>query len=666
LNLWLISAGFLLLGSILAAMTGRARAELSHRLGQAGAVAGCALGLVAAVGELLHGADVEILSVWNIPGGQLHLGMDALSAFFLLPVCGIGLLSAVYGRPYLQGHAANRDPGSLWLHYNLLIFGMMLVLTARDALLFMLAWEIMALAPFFLVGFEDEQKESRHAAWIYLIASHLGAVFLLVMFVLLASLAGTSNFSAFAPALAAHADLIAPVFVMALIGFGSKAGFVPTHVWLPEAHPAAPSHVSALMSGVMIKMGIYGLIRVMMMMGPPQAWWGWTLIMIGAVSGILGVVFALAQHNLKRLLAYHSVENIGIIVLGLGIGVLGLALGNITLAVAGLAGGLLHIINHSIFKSLLFLGAGAVQYAIHSLDIEHMGGLLKRMPVSGMAFIIGAAAITGVPPLNGFISEFLIFLGSFGAVAGDNTQLAAGGAITLTSLALISGLAAACFAKVVGIAWLGEPRSEQAQKAKEVPAAMVNSMLVLAGLCILIGFAGAAIVNRMTPLIAQVADLDAQVIHPALAGMVHTLAMAVLMAGGVVVFVAAILWFVRSRQLAHAGVQHGPTWGCGYADPTPRMQYTASSFADSLNSQFAVLMHVSHHTQRPQGLFPTRAHVSTIAEDPFHYMLFAPSFRWVNRLLERAEIIQRGHTHIYILYVAITLLVVLIATILTL
>ena len=267
----------------------------------------------------------------------------------------------------------------------------------------------MSLASFFLVMFDDEKESVRRAGWIYLVAMHLGTAFLLAMFLLLGQERRLAGFRA---ALGRARRRSGVLFLLAVVGFGTKAGFIPLHVWLPEAHPAAPSHVSAVMSGVMIKTGIYGLLRMLTLLGPPPAWWGWTLLGIGVVSGVLGVLFALAQHDLKRLLAYHSVENIGIIALGLGVGLLGISYGNPTMAALGFAGGLLHVVNHAVFKSLLFLGAGSVLHATGTGEIDRLGGLLKRMPVTGATFLVGAAAISGLPPLNGFVSEFLIYLGA--------------------------------------------------------------------------------------------------------------------------------------------------------------------------------------------------------------------------------------------------------------
>ena len=374
---------------------------------------------------------------------------------------------------------------------------MLLVVVARNGVLFLMSWELMSLASFFLVTLEDEKESVRRAGWIYLVAMHLGTAFLLALFLLLGKNAGSLDFERLSTAAAPSGVF----FLLAVIGFGTKAGFIPMHVWLPEAHPAAPSHVSAVMSGVMIKTGIYGLLRMLTLLGPPPAWWGWTLVAIGVVSGILGVLYALSQHDLKRLLAYHSVENIGIIALGLGVGVLGISYQNPTMAALGLTGGLLHVVNHAVFKSLLFLGAGSVLHATGTGELDRLGGLLKRMPVTGATFLIGAAAISGLPPLNGFVSEFLIYLG---AIAGLGSQAHIAPAWPLMSvlvvggLALIGGLAAACFTKAFGIVFLGEPRSGEAAHAHEAGAAMRWPMVVLAGLCVLIGLAA-----PLWPLVLQ-------------------------------------------------------------------------------------------------------------------------------------------------------------------
>src|SRR5260370_29263455 len=496
----------LVLGGFAAVLVS-ARSPVAQVAGQIGAISGATLGLLVSMRVLVAG-QVEGMSVaWPMPGGGLHVEIDPLSAFFLIPVFGLSVLTGLYGRSYLAGCDSGRGSAATWFHLNLLTAAMALVITARDGLLFLLAWEIMAPAPFFLVIFDDRQASVRHAAWTYLAATHLGTAFLLVLFVLVGGLAGTSDFSGYAAALRDHPTLSSGVFLLALIGFGSKAGIVPAHVWLPEAHPVAPSHASALMSGSMIKVGIYCLVPMLTFLGAPQPWWGCLLIAVGASSGVLGVLFALAQHDLKRLLAYHSVENIGIILLGVGVGVLGLAEGMTTLAVIGFAAGLLHVLNHSIFKGLLFLGAGAVQHATHSLELEELGGSLNRMPWAGTTFLIGAAAIVGLPPLNGFVSEFLLFYAGLFGLVQSTVNIAVAGLIALVAMGLISGLAAACFAKAFGIVFLGSPRSHEAGEAHEAAGPMCAAMAILALLCVVIGLAAPAVVSSLPSLVAGAAGL---------------------------------------------------------------------------------------------------------------------------------------------------------------
>ena len=648
----------LLVSGLMAAVS--SRSDIGHRVGQLGAILGSVLGLVPAIRVLTGGRSEGVSAIWHMPGGTIHFQIDAVSAFFLLPVFGLSIVTALYGRSYLSTGDGGRDSARSWFHLNLLTASMALVVGAHDGLLFLLAWEIMALSPFFLVIFDDRKAASRHAAWTYLAATHLGTAFLLVMFVLLGTLAGTSDFDGYGAVLQqSHAPLSSTIFALALIGFGSKAGLVPAHVWLPEAHPAAPSHASALMSGSMIKVGIYGIVRILIMLGTPEAWWGWALIVVGTTSGVLGVLFALAQHDLKRLLAYHSVENIGIILLGVGVGVLGLATDSSALAVIGFAAGLLHVLNHCIFKGLLFLGAGAVQHAAHTLDLEELGGLLKRMKWSGCAFLVGSAAIVGLPPLNGFVSEFLLFMSGFVAVVHPLPAIATAGLIVIVAIGLISGLAAACFAKAFGIVFLGSPRSAEAAGAQEVAQPMVAAMAILALLCALIGLAAPAVATALAGVVAAATRLSPDVVSNQLALASGSLT-SVLIVFAILIAVGALAWRLRTHRLAGDAMRRGPVWGCGYLFPSSRMQYTASSFAQPLVSQFHLFVRNHEVLKPPQGYFPGTASYSSDSGDPFLQLLFAPTFRWFDRLASRLKVIQHGHIHVYVLYVAATLITLLI------
>jgi formate hydrogenlyase subunit 3/multisubunit Na+/H+ antiporter MnhD subunit len=648
----LLVAVAVLVGSALAALLASGSPRAATALGAGGAVVACVLGLIATV-PVLFGAPAETLRLaWNVPYGAFFVEVDALSAFFLLPIFSLSALAAVYGTEYLQAWRGRKSLGATWFFYNLLVASMVLVVLARNGVLFLVAWETMALTSYFLVTLDHEQDTVREAGWTYLVASHLGTAFLLVMFVLLGHNSGSLDFDRYSSANASA------LFLLALVGFGTKAGFMPLHVWLPEAHPSAPSHVSALMSGVMIKMGIYGLLRTLTFLGPPPAWWGWVLIGVGLTSGVLGVLFALAQHDLKRLLAYHSVENIGIIALGLGVGLVGVSNGSPVLAILGFGGGLLHVLNHALFKGLLFLGAGSVLHGAGTLEIDHLGGLAKRMPWTATTFLVGAVAISGLPPLNGFVSEFLIYLGAFNGVtqrAGVAVPLLA----AIAGLALIGGLAAACFTKAFGVVFLGEPRSEHAAHAHEAGAAMRWPMALLAIGCALIGLCAPFVVRPLANVLPLVSGLAPETIGEKLADAADPLRFVI--AGSVVflVLVAGLAW-ARRRLLKGRTVAEAVTWDCGYAQPSARMQYTASSFAQPLTALFAPLLRTRRTLAAPEGYFPRAASLSTATPDAARVALYEPAFSGVGWVLARMRWLQQGRIQLYVLYIALTLLVLLV------
>jgi formate hydrogenlyase subunit 3/multisubunit Na+/H+ antiporter MnhD subunit len=660
MSLYVAGLIVLLVGGAAALVAGRR--PLANTLGALTAVAGGLLTLVSSAATLAGGAGAQwdLMRPWAMPGGSLHLGMDELSAFFAICISLISVLAAIYGRTYLADQQGRRHLGASWLFYNVLLASMLGVVASRNALLFLVAWELMSLSSFLLVMFDDKQPGVVSAGWTYLVAAHLGTAFLLVLFLLLGS-SGSLEFSD----LAAGPNLAGVCFVLALIGFGTKAGLVPLHVWLPEAHPAAPSHVSAVMSGVMIKTGIYGLLRILMLLGTPAIWWGYVLIGLGAISGVLGVLFALAQHDLKRLLAYHSVENIGIIVLGLGLGVLGAATNQPAMAVLGFAGGLLHVFNHAIFKSLLFLGAGSVAHAAGTRDLESLGGLLKRMPTTGATFLIGSAAIAGLPPLNGFVSELLIYLGAFGSAAARAGVTVYGAVAVILALGLIGGLALACFAKAFGIVFLGEPRTAAAAGAHESPAAMRWPMVVLAGLCIAIGLGCPLVAEALRPTVYAVAGalgLSVESDSPANEGMAlvrRVLPYISLVAGALLVMIGGA-GLLRWRLLRGRAVEPGLTWDCGYAAPTPRMQYTASSFADPILKVFRRLIRQQRQVHPPEGLLPAEASLHTHAQDPFTEGGYRPAFLAVMWLSGQVRRLQGGRNQVYVLYIALALLVLLV------
>jgi hydrogenase-4 component B len=522
---------------------------------------------------------------------------------------------------------------------------------ARDAVLFLVAWEAMAIAAFFLITTDDRELEVRRAGRIYLVATHLGTVCLMMMFLLLKRATGSYALDPVVPGTLGTGAATA-VFLLSLAGFGLKAGLMPLHVWLPGAHANAPSHVSALLSGVMIKMGIYGLARVTGLCPTPPVWWGSALLVLGILSGVLGVAFAIAQHDLKRLLAYHSIENIGIIAMGLGLALLGRALSRPDWISLGFAGSLLHVWNHGLFKSTLFFAAGSATHATGTREIDHLGGLLRRMPWTGACFLLGAVAICGLPPLNGFVSELLIYLGLFRTVSGDGGSPTA--ALAVPALALIGALAVACFVKVFGVAFLGEPRTPEAEHAREAPASMIAPMVVLSSLCALIGLAPAWTApllegaTRAWTLPFQGAALAELAPFPALSAV-----------GTGLLLLVAVGWLTLAVLYRRRPLRRTVTWDCGYLAPSPSMQYTASSFGEMLVGYFAWVLRPRLDRHRPPGLFAPSGSLRTEVPDSVYEELVRPVFVRFDRLAAKVRPVQQGRTQTYLLYILAALVALL-------
>lgn len=644
--LWAL--GLLPIAGLAAAWTGRWSERHSVAMGQVGAVFACAAGLLAALAGLALRASGTATLPWQMPYGAFSIGLDPLSAFFLVPLFLLSGFAAIYAGSYFKPWRG-RNPGRFWLFYNVLVASMALVVLARNGVLFLVAWEVMSLASFFLVVFDDADDGTRDAGWVYLVATHIGTAFLIALFALLGRQNGSQDFATFA----APAGMTGILFLLALVGFGTKAGLFPLHVWLPEAHPAAPSPVSAVMSGVMIKTGIYGIVRMLAILGAVPEWCAWLVLGLGAVSGVLGVLFALAQHDLKRLLAYHSVENIGIITLGIGLGMLGVHYHAPVVAGLGFAGGLLHVLNHALFKGLLFLGAGAVAHATGTRNIEQLGGLLKRMHWTGLAFLAGSVAICGLPPFNGFASEFLIYVGAFKTILGSG-GLALGGLLAVISLALIGGLAVACFTKAFGIVFQGEPRSLAAATAHEATVSMTGPMLILAGLCLAIGLGAVWVVRGLEPAVAQLMGPFAMPQAPHGLFPVSLAALLIALVAGTVG-----LAVIRRRLLANRSVRETVTWDCGYAAPVASMQYTATGYAQPLTSAAQAILRPHIEAHPPQGIYPASASFEIHTPDVARTGLFDPGFRRTAGLLGWFRWLQQGQVHFYVLYIVVVLLVLL-------
>jgi hydrogenase-4 component B len=633
----------------------------ANALGSSLAVLGCLLGLAPAVQALISPQDWQLALAWPPPWGLGSLALDGISALFLVPALTLIALGAVYGRGYLAHMEGRKRAGPPWFFYNILAACITGVFSARDPLLLLLAWECMALSSYFLVCMEDTDGAVRRAGRIYLVASHLGAAFLLLLCLqpgaawppapgtlASAGLAGGLESSGMA-GMAAPAGLI---FLLGLIGFGSKAGLAPLGVWLPEAHPAAPSHVSAVLSGVMIKTGVYGILRIVLAL-QPEPWWGWTLVALGGATAVLGVAGALGQAELKRLLAWSSMENAGLMLLGLGLGTLGRA-GNAPLVAAlGFSAALIHMVNHGVFKSLLFFCAGSVLHGTGERRMDQLGGVLKKMPVTGAAFLAAALGICGLPPLGGFASELVLGLCAVKGLLLPSASLDIPSLGALAALILCAGMAAAVFVGAFGAVFLGEPRSQAAESAHEAPVLMRGPMIFLACLGLLLGLGA--------PLVLETA---LRVLAPALPGAVELgapLVAGLYTASQIFALLLALLtglFLLRRALLRGRDVRTGPTWDCGYIAPTARIQYTYSSFAQPLALMFQALTGGTGRATRPWGLFPARAGYFAEAQDRI-LTAFLALFNYLDSRLEALHRLQQGQVHVYVLYIAATLVALL-------
>jgi hydrogenase-4 component B len=590
-----------------------------------------------------------------LPFGPAEAGVDPLSAIFLLPMFIVSGCSALYGLGYWPASHHRHCVGKLSFFMGLLCAAITLLLMARNTVLFLVAWEVMALAAYFALTTEDEKPEVREAGTLYLITTHVGTLALFAMFSLLKSATGAYLFPA-AATLSAQSGLAAGIFVTALIGFGMKAGVMPLHVWLPSAHANAPSHISALLSGIVLKTGIYGMLRVFSAFYDLPEWWGSLVLVLGGVSAVLGVAFAIGQHDLKRLLAYHSIENIGIIMMGIGVALIGESDGNSTLVVLGLAGALLHVVNHATFKALLFLAAGSVIHATGTREIDLMGGVARRLPLTTTFFLIGAVAICGLPPLNGFISELMVYLGFFSSIRSYHSVAGALPALGAPALALVGGLAVACFVKVFGVAFLGMPRSQAHDKGHEPPLAMLLPMALLSALCVLIGLAPLVVTLPLDHAIlgyrnSLIGSIGSFMPLPLLSLLDTALV--------VVAVLVAALMFRRVRALPKAA---SVTWGCGYLAPTARMQYTSSSFGSMLVHYFRYALRPVKHTRDVAGLFPAPGHFESHVPETVLERIYLPLLEYL--YLKSAPIrgLQHGKLNIYIFYTFITLLLLMVLT----
>ena len=653
MSLLLAAVAVLVLGGA-AALAASARPRLALGVGAASAAAGCALGL-AAVLPALGAAPVALDAAWQVPNGALALGLDPLSALFAAAVFALGLAAAPFGAGYLRGRS--RGIGPFALFFNLLLASMAVLVAARHAVLFLVAWEVMTISSFLLVSLEHEDPAVRSAARTYLVASHLGTALVFGVFLVLGGAAGSLRFDAFAALRGSGALPAGLLFALAVAGFGTKAGLVPLHVWLPEAHPAAPSHVSALMSGVLVKMGVYGILRTLTFLPPPALWQGLLLAGVGLAGALAGLALALGQRDLKRVLAYSTVENVGIVALAAGLGLAGAALHAPAVAALGVAAALLHVWNHALMKGLAFMGAGALVHGAGTRDLERMGGLLRRLPASGGLLVLAAVALAGLPPLNGFVSEWLLYLGLLEGGAGSG-GLSLVAWLALAALALVGALAAIAFTRVLGVALLGEPRSEGAARAHEGGPLLVAPLAALAAANVAIALFPGRAVALVVPAAAQVLGAPEPELRAALAPAVGALAGPLRLGLLALALAAAVALALSRRLLARRDVSASSTWGCGFSASSPRVQYGAAAYSElAIRALVPVVLRPRASVAPPAGLFPAPSRFSLSSDDPASARVFAPAFARVGEWFARLRRFQQARLNLQLLYTVATVLV---------
>jgi len=623
-----------------------------------------------AISVLFFGNEIVGILPIKFLANPGSIAIDKLSAFFILVVNFTVFTGVIYAKGYLKSYFKTKNQHQFSIHYFSylwLYFSMLLVLMVQDGLGFLIVWEIMSLSSFMLVIFDAEKLNILKTGLNYLVQMHVAFLFLLMGFITVALVTGEMSFPALADAFASnqltkilgvHGNFW--LFLIFFMGFGIKAGFIPLHTWLPHAHPAAPSHVSGVMSGVMIKMGIYGILRVVSVLQTDWIWVGVFILAISIVSGLFGVMMAIVQHDLKKLLAYHSIENIGIIGIGIGLGVIGVATQNNTLAILGFSGGLLHVLNHSLFKSILFYGAGSIYKSTHTRDLNSLGGLIKTMPKTAFLFLLGAMAISGLPPFNGFISEFLIYSGLFKSLPHADINFAIIFLSGIVGLALIGGLAIFCFTKVFGMVFLGTARTQPAADAKEVTTSMLIPQYLIGFLIVTIGLLPFLVLHPIQEVVSIFIPLNGEITNNTFNTLTN-----VSWASLVFIGLVAILWLIRKRQQKRAVVVHGPTWGCGYTAGDPALhQYTATSFADNFKQlAHPVVKSTTHyHKFKDDEIFPKARYFESHSSDKIENGIVKKIGYWSSHLMVKFAVLQTGKVQHYLIYPLVFIVVIFLLT----
>lgn len=580
--------------------------------------------------------------------------IDMLSLWFIAIITIVFVCGAIYGVGYMSHYSGRPLRNTLhWGCYAIAYLSMIALCIVQNSIGFLTCWEIMALSSFFLIIYESEKPETIKAGINFFIQSHVSVVLLTAGFMMIASKTGSYEFSAI-PLYCEQTNGMA-AFLLLFAGFAVKAGFVPFHTWLPYAHPAAPAHISGVMSGVIIKIGIFGILRMISWFTIDFVTAGVVILAVSAVSGLYGVMMAIIQHNIKKLLAYHSIENIGIIGMGIGLGCIGAGNGNAVLASLGFAGAILHTLNHALFKSVLFFCSGNIYHASHTLDIEKLGGLGKKMPWTASLFLIASIAICGLPPMNGFISEFLIYGGLFKWMQVSELGATTGAVFSILALVMIGGLAILCFTKAFGIIFLGSPRTEvdahEVELCRIIPLAI--EALIMLSIGIFPGFysrlAGMAIEN-LPCADASTLAFSAELGKVGIASLMFLL-------------IAGLIFFAKNVVNVSRKVSDGPTWGCGYTEGSPRIQYTATSFVKTYFQLFSFIIGNKHRKELPQGIFPTSGSFESESYDKLESTMITKPLIAYDHFMDKFTFLQNGKTQFYVLYGIVFILLTLILTV---
>ena len=621
-----------------------------------------AIGAIALSAQTLLCGDVELASFTTSLFGKEHISVDGISSLFLSIIAIASVATVLYSRGYVGGYLERYSSTHISLHYTallLLVVSMMLVVVTSGGFSFLFSWELMTIASFILILFEAERQEVRRAALNYLVMMHIGFMFLVAGFVMLYNVTDSANFAAVECYFKVAAPL--PLFMMLFIGFGMKAGLFPMHIWLPEAHPAAPSHVSAIMSGVMIKTGVYGILRLMQAIDNNIDLLyniGLIVLLAGIITGIWGVIFAAMQNDVKRLLAYSSIENIGVILIGLGVAAVGHAAGSNLIGMCGMCGALLHIVNHSLFKTMLFFSAGNIYSRMHTTAMNQMGGLAKHMPVTAILMLFATVAICALPPLNGFVSELLIYIGMFNGVSdGHEVLYAVGGIIALS---LIGGVVVLAFTKLYGIVFLGSPRSHHVAECTEVDNQRIAAMAIPAALILFVGLLPQLAIRPIALVAEAVTGADSSIAVNQFTPMLTSLSCV----GIILILVIALLFVMKYRAQLKRKIESGPTWGCGFTAPNTRMQYTGESFSEGLENVGRPLMKdmVDGRSVDKGEIFPSEHNYKVVHKDKVDSLLGQLWVKMMHNINGFVMRLRTGRVNNYITFALAFLFVVLILT----